>query len=198
MLISSGVLWIYDCVSLDLTFVVPWLDPSLFLEAMPCKASLQKSCTCSCLYSSAPLAFVMSRFLIPCTVFVYFPSFSLSPVLLGGFCCTLSFLLLSSSELDLYARQWNSHEHHINLQDQASVLHPPCPGPSTGRNITKSSCCLSSHVIFCMMTVWLDFALKSVILSLKRCFLFDELKWLVCAVKLGFVYFTHLHLSLFF
>lgn len=120
----------------------------VFLEAMPCKASLQKSCTCSCLYSSAPLAFMMSRFLIPCTAFVCFPFFSLSPVLLGGFCCTLDFLLLSSSELDLYARWWNFHEHHINLQDQASVLHSPCPGPSTGRNITKSSCCLSSHDIF--------------------------------------------------
>lgn len=157
MLISSGVPWMYDCVSLDLTFAVPWLDPSIFLEAMPCKASLQKSCTSSCLYSSAPLAFMMSRFLIPCTVFVCFPSFSLSPVLLGGFCCTLNFLLLSGSDVDLYARWWNSRKHHINLQDQAPVLHPPCPGPSTGRNITKSSCCLSSHHIFCLMTVWQDF-----------------------------------------
>lgn len=62
------MLGIYDCVSLDLTSAEPWLDPSIFLEAMPCKASLQKSGTCSCLCSSALLAFM--RFLIPCTVFL--------------------------------------------------------------------------------------------------------------------------------
>lgn len=147
MLNSSGVIWIYDCVSLDLTFAISWLDPSIFLEAMPCKASLQKSPTCSFLYSSSPLVIMMSSFVIPCTVFAYFPSFSLSPVFLGGFCCTLQFLL-SSSELGLYPGQWNSHEHHINLWALALGLHPPCPGPSTVRNTTKSSCCLSFHDIF--------------------------------------------------
>lgn len=51
---------------------------------------------------------------------------------------------------------------------------------------------------FCIMTVQLDFALKSLILSLKRCLLFDELKLLICAIKLGFVCFTHLCRLVFF
>jgi len=38
-----------------------------------------------------------------------------------------------------------------------------------------------NHLVtfFCVMTVQLDFALKSLILSSKRCFLFNELKLLL-------------------
>lgn len=95
----------------------------------------------------------------------------------------MNFLPVSSSELDLYARWGNSQEHHINLQDQASVVHAPCLGPSKGRSITKGSCYLLSRDIFSVMTVKLDSALKSLILSLKRCFLSNGLKLLLSVLS---------------
>lgn len=114
---------------------------------------------------------------------MYLPPFALAQVFLGGFHCSLNFLPVSSSELDLYARQGNSQEHHINLQDQASVVHPPCPGPFTGRNITKGSCYLLSHYIFCINDCATGLCSYTLILSLKRCFFSNGLKLLLSVLS---------------
>lgn len=51
--------------------------------------------------------------------------------------------------------------------------------PQQGGILPKAVAVYHLMTFFCIMTVQLDFALKSLILSLKRCFLFDELKLLL-------------------